>query len=339
LTGFRRTFSVSSVPPTLAVTLGDPTGIGPEVALRALGKVLGEDDTRYVVVGDRELIHRLGGIPGWTGELPPWSAARDAGDRIRLVSPGPALPAALAPGARPAAEAAVTWLRWAGEACQRGDCQGVVTGPVNKEAILNAGYPFVGQTEFLAELTGTRRYAMMLLGHDDRGRWLRVALATIHLPLRAVPDALSPERVRRAIELADEACQRLRLPRRRIGVCGLNPHAGEGGHLGREEQEWIESTVAAAGSAGYDVVGPLAADTLFHQALHGAYDAVVAMYHDQGLGPLKLVAFDTGVNWTLGLPWVRTSPDHGTAYDLVGTGRAGTGSMEAALRLARRVCG
>jgi 4-hydroxythreonine-4-phosphate dehydrogenase len=208
---------------------------------------------------------------------------------------------------------------------------------VNKRAIDQAGVPFVGQTEFLSELAGASRTVMMLLGHDDRERWLRVALVTTHLPLRGVAPAVTGEKVLLAITRAAEACQRLALPRARIGVCGLNPHAGEGGLFGNEEVQVIAPAVAAARAQGTDAHGPLAADTLFHQAWRGEYDALVAMYHDQGLGPLKLVAFDTGVNWTLGLPFIRTSPDHGTAYELAGRNVARPDSMLAAVRLAVRL--
>jgi 4-hydroxythreonine-4-phosphate dehydrogenase len=210
---------------------------------------------------------------------------------------------------------------------------------VNKESIIHAGHPFVGQTEFLSELAGTRQTAMMLLGHDERGRWLRVALATIHIPLKTVSDRLTPEKLLLAIELAAQACRDLRLPRARIAVCGLNPHAGEGGEFGDEEIKTIRPTVLTAKQRGLDVVGPLSGDTVFHYALQGDFDAVVAMYHDQGLAPLKAVAFDTGVNWTLGLPFIRTSPDHGTAYDIAGRGLANPSSMIAALRLAKQLAG
>jgi 4-hydroxythreonine-4-phosphate dehydrogenase len=208
---------------------------------------------------------------------------------------------------------------------------------VNKEAILNAGIRFIGQTELLTELAQAGRTAMMLLGHDDRGRWLRVVLATTHVALRNVPGQLTREKVEQAIDLAAEACRLLRLPRRRIAVCGLNPHAGEGGHLGDEEATVIAPAVQAARARGVDAVGPASADALFYSVFRGDYEAVVAMYHDQGLAPLKMVAFEHGVNWTLGLPFVRTSPDHGTAYDLAGRNQANPSSMIAAVRLARQL--
>jgi 4-hydroxythreonine-4-phosphate dehydrogenase len=178
---------------------------------------------------------------------------------------------------------------------------------------------------------------MMLLGQDDRGRWLRVALATTHLPLKDVAARLAQPKVELAIELAARACADLGLPRAKVAVCGLNPHAGEGGRMGSEEQTIIAPAVLAAQRRGLEVVGPLSADALFYYAYRGDYDAVVAMYHDQGLVPLKMVSFETGVNWTLGLPFIRTSPDHGTAYDIAGQGQANPSSMLAAIRLAKRL--
>ena len=213
----------------------------------------------------------------------------------------------------------------------------LVTAPVNKEAIVRAGIPFVGQTELLSELAGAERTAMMLLGQDDRGRWLRVALATTHLPIRSVADSLRRETIETVIELAANACRDLGLDRARIAVCGLNPHAGEGGKIGSEEITTIAPAVAVARSRGIEVTGPVSADALFYYAYRGDYDAVVAMYHDQGLAPLKMVAFEQGVNWTLGLPFIRTSPDHGTAYDIAGQGKANPSSMIAAIRLAKQL--
>jgi 4-hydroxythreonine-4-phosphate dehydrogenase len=208
---------------------------------------------------------------------------------------------------------------------------------VNKEAIIRSGKNFVGQTEFLSELAGTERTVMMLLGTDERGRWLRVALATTHLPLKHVADQLTQSKIELAIELAADACRDLSLPQMRVGVCGLNPHAGEGGKLGDEEQTIIQPAVAAARQHNVSVSGPFPADTLFYYALRGDYDAIVAMYHDQGLAPLKMIAFESGVNWTLGLPFIRTSPDHGTAYDIAGKGVANPSSMMAAIRLAKKL--
>jgi 4-hydroxythreonine-4-phosphate dehydrogenase len=245
----------------------------------------------------------------------------------------------MARGGPESAQTALNSLLLATQRALDGRFHAVVTAPVNKQAILKAGVRFIGQTEFIAEICGVERFAMMLLGHDERNRWLRVALATTHLPLSLVPTHLSAATVRQAIALAAEACQQLALPRQRIAVCGLNPHAGEGGTMGTEELTIIGPAIYSAANEGIDVSGPWPADTVFYQALKGDYDAVVAMYHDQGLGPLKTVAFDTGVNWTLGLPFPRTSPDHGTAYDIAGRGMANPASMECAIRLALDLAG
>ena len=247
------------------------------------------------------------------------------------------LPENLPAGSPAAANAAVASLRDGAERCLRGELDALVTAPVNKEAIIRAGHKFVGQTEFLSELANTKRTAMMLLGQDEKNRWLRVALATIHISLKSVSEKLTAEKIALAIELAAQACRDLQLPRARVAVCGLNPHAGEGGEFGDEEIKTIAPTVLAAQKRGLDVVGPLSGDTVFHYALRGDFDAVVAMYHDQGLAPLKAIAFDTGVNWTLGLPFIRTSPDHGTAYDIAGKGIANPSSMIAAIRLAKQL--
>jgi 4-hydroxythreonine-4-phosphate dehydrogenase len=213
----------------------------------------------------------------------------------------------------------------------------MVTAPVSKENIIRAGHAFVGQTEFLSQIAGTDRTVMMLLGHDEHGRWLRVALATTHVPIKMVSEQLTRDKIELAIELAAKACRDLRLPRARIAVCGLNPHAGEGGELGTEETTTVGPAVLAARKKKIEAVGPLSADTLFYHAYRGDYDAVVAMYHDQGLCPLKLIGFETGVNWTLGLPFVRTSPDHGTAYNIAGQGIADPSSMISAIRLAKQL--
>jgi len=268
------------------------------------------------------------------------SVQAEASRESRFVIENPetaALPDTLPPGSPEAAKASVEWVRAGAERCLRRELNALVTAPVNKEAIVRAGIAFVGQTEFLSQLAGTDRTTMMLLGTDDRGRWLRVALATTHLPLLEVSGQLTPQRIETAIELSARACRELDLGRARIGVCGLNPHAGEGGKIGTEELTTIGPAVNKAREKGFDAVGPLSADALFYYAYKGDYDVVVAMYHDQGLAPLKMVAFEQGINWTLGLPFIRTSPDHGTAYDIAGKGIASPSSMLAALRLAKQL--
>ena len=246
------------------------------------------------------------------------------------------LPPDLAPGSPAAARAALAWLKDGAQRCLRHELDALVTAPVNKEAIMHTGQPFIGQTEFLSQLAGAERTAMMLLGQDDRGRWLRVVLATTHVPLRLVAEQLTQPKIELAIELAARACVDLGLPQARVAVCGLNPHAGEGGEIGTEEISIITPAVDAARRRKLDVAGPFAADAA-HRVFKGDYEIVVAMYHDQGLVPLKMIGFETGINWTLGLPFIRTSPDHGTAYDIAGQGIANPSSMRAAIRLAKQL--
>jgi 4-hydroxythreonine-4-phosphate dehydrogenase len=355
-------------PRLIAIALGDAGGIGPEVTLKAVAAELTGDDTRYVLIGNGGLLVELSRKLKLSLPLAPFRAD-DAQFRVTWCDPPTRPPGARSPkrgevrgegpsdtlspiggegwgegasaqkpGCPAHARAAVAWLEYGAELCLRGEADALVTAPVNKEAIIRSGLKdFVGQTELLSALAKTERTAMMLLGCDDRQRWLRVALATVHLPIARVAQSLTREKIELAIELAARACRDLGLPRARVAVCGLNPHAGEGGQIGTEEITTILPAVEAARAKGVDVLGPLAADTLFHYAFRGDYDAVVAMYHDQGLVPLKMIGFETGVNWTLGLPFIRTSPDHGTAYDIAGKGIANPSSMIEAIRLAKRL--
>jgi 4-hydroxythreonine-4-phosphate dehydrogenase len=321
----------------IGITLGDVTGVGPEVTLKALAAEAGADETRYLLIGDEGYARRLNqklalNLPLTT--FTDWNAP----GRYFLLSPLAApLAADLVAGSPAAARAAVASLQEGGQRCVRRELDALVTAPVHKANIVHAGHAFIGQTEFLSQLAGAHRTAMMLLGQDPNGRWLRVALVTTHIPIKLLAQQITREKVELAVELAAQACRDLGLPRARVVVCGLNPHAGESGEMGDEEQTTIGPAVLAAQRRGLDVVGPLSGDTVFYHALRGEFDAVVAMYHDQGLAPLKAVAFDTGVNWTLGLPFIRTSPDHGTAYDLAGRGLANPASMIAALRLAKQL--
>jgi 4-hydroxythreonine-4-phosphate dehydrogenase len=321
----------------IGISLGDVTGIGPEVTLKAIAAELAANETRYVLIGDRNIAERLIEKLKLNLTLATLNETNSSA-RVLITNPLPSpVPENLSPGAPAAANAAVAWLKDSGERCLRGELDAMVTAPVNKEAIVRAGHNFVGQTEFLSALADTKRTAMMLLGTDEGGRWLRVALATVHIAIKSVPEKLTAEKITLAIELAAQSCRELKLPRARIAVCGLNPHAGEGGAFGDEEITTIGPVVQAMQKRGFDVVGPLSGDTVFHYALKGEFDAVVAMYHDQGLAPLKAVAFDSGINWTLGLPFIRTSPDHGTAYNIAGQGIANPSSMIAALRLAKQL--
>jgi 4-hydroxythreonine-4-phosphate dehydrogenase len=322
----------------IGISLGDATGVGPEVALKAVAAEAASDNLKYLIIGDETCVRRANRQFELNLPIETFSGGDSAGKWFVAHPPADPLPEDLPAGSPLAAKAAVVALRDGAERCLRGELDALVTAPVNKEAIVRAGFKnFAGQTEFLAALAGAKRTAMMLLGQDEKNRWLRVALATIHISIKSVPRKLTVERIMLAIELAAQACRDLQLPRVRIAVCGLNPHAGEGGEFGDEEIKTIAPTVKAARKRGLDVVGPLSGDTVFHYALQGDYDAVVAMFHDQGLAPLKAVAFDTGVNWTLGLPFIRTSPDHGTAYDIAGKGIANPSSMIAAIRLAKQL--
>jgi 4-hydroxythreonine-4-phosphate dehydrogenase len=321
----------------IGISLGDVTGIGPEVALKAVAAEAPGDESKYLFVGDENELRRLNQTSGLDIPLKTFSGYGGSG-RFFVANPlAGALPEHLPAGSPAAAQAAVSWLREGAERCLRRELDALVTAPVNKEAIVRAGHSFTGQTGFLSELAGAKRTAMMLLGTDERGRWLRVALATVHISIKSVPEKLTAEKINLAIELAAQSCRDLGLPRAKIAVAGLNPHAGEGGEFGDEEIKIIAPAVLAAQQRGMDVVGPLSGDTVFHYALQGNFDVVVAMYHDQGLAPLKAVAFDSGVNWTLGLPFIRTSPDHGTAYDIAGKGVASPSSMMAAIRLAKQL--
>lgn len=321
----------------IGISLGDVTGIGPEVTLKALASELQTDDSRYLILGDESRLLELNTRLRLDLSLETYRGP-EIGGRVCVANAiAPLLPANLTPGAPEAANAAVAYLHDGAMRCLRGELDALVTAPVNKEAIIRAGHAFVGQTEFLSQLASAERTVMMLLGHDDHGRWLRVALVTTHVSIKQLPHRITQPKVKLAIELAAQSCRDLGLPRARVAVCGLNPHAGEGGQMGDEELTTIGPAVRAAQAHGLDVVGPLSADVVFCHALRGEYDAVVAMYHDQGLAPLKTVAFDTGINWTLGLPFIRTSPDHGTAYDIVGKGIANPSSMIVAIRLAKQL--
>jgi len=306
--------------PKLALTTGEPAGIGPEIAVAALTGTLVADVT---LIGDAALIEER---------------ARRSGHRIPddVHIEHVALDAPSHPGRLDVANAhyVLTTLDRAIAGCQDGRYDAIVTAPVQKSVINDAGVSFSGHTEYLAERTGTARVVMMLTGDTPHGP-LRVALATTHLPLAEVSATLTRDGLEQTLEILDvDLRRRFRLSRPRIVVAGLNPHAGEGGHLGREEIELIAPAIEQARARGIDVEGPLPADTLFVPEIVAKYDAVLAMFHDQGLPVLKYATFGHGVNVTLGLPFVRTSVDHGTALDLAGTGLARADSLRAALELA-----
>lgn len=216
----------------------------------------------------------------------------------------------------------------------KGKGNALVTAPVNKAAINRSGIPFLGHTEYLAEITKTKKFAMMLCGGP-----LKVTTVTRHVPLKNVPASITKEGIKDAIILTSAALKKyFGISRPRIGVCGLNPHCGEGGRIGDEEERIIKPAIKALKSRVPGIQGPMPGDIIFYRAYNGRLDAVISMYHDQGLGPLKMVAFEKGVNVTLGLPFIRTSPDHGTAYDIAGKGIADPSSMKEAIKLAVKMC-
>ena len=302
----------------LALTVGDPAGIGPEIVLRALASPE-RPDADWTVYGPLACLEDRSvrfGLP----------AAATLGCGVVDVGGGPfALGRVSAGAGRAAAEAVLAAARDA----LSGRVDALVTAPLHKEALRAAGHPWPGHTEMLAEAAGVKDVAMMFVGGG-----LRVALLTIHTPLRAVPEAVTADEVRRVVRLVHRELPRFGTRRRKIAVCGLNPHAGEGGLFGREEDEILRPAVASLVAEGLDVSGPLPADTLFVRAARGEFDAVVAAYHDQGLVPVKVLAFGRAVNVTLGLPFVRTSVDHGTAFDIAGAGTADAGSLVEAMKLA-----
>lgn len=320
----------------IGLTLGDAGGIGPEVVIKAAFRSRLPALTSLLLIGDHSIIRRwvkrweYRPPQRWVNDGTPFESGKIYTYQPRII-PGVDR---VVPGvcSATAARAAVAWIEAAVELALGGYIDGIVTGPINKAGLHKARIAYPGHTEMLAELTGTRRYAMMLIGGA-----LRVVLATRHIPLSAVPRQLTTPAIVEAAEMADEGLKWFGLRRRKIGICALNPHAGEGGAMGDEEKRVITPAVSALKKAECDVTGPVPADVIFHQAYRRKLDAVVAMYHDQGLGPLKMIGFESGINITLGLPILRTSPDHGTAYDIAGKGTANSRSTEAALNLAIRL--
>jgi 4-hydroxythreonine-4-phosphate dehydrogenase len=315
----------------LAITPGEPAGIGPDLVVTLAQE---SRETPWIVLADADLLAARARLLGLPLDIATDLAvpARAAGALTVHHVP---IQAAVMPGTLAIANAryVLRTLEIAADGCLAGDFRALVTGPVQKSVINDAGIPFTGHTEFLCERAGVEDVLMLLAAGD-----LRVALATTHLPLRAVPDAITRPLLERRLRLLLAGLrERFAIEAPRVIVAGLNPHAGEGGHLGREELEIIEPVCAALRNAGELVRGPLPADTLFTPDQLRTADAVFAMYHDQGLPVLKHAGFGNAVNVTLGLPFIRTSVDHGTALDIAGTGRANTGSLAAALALAERL--
>ncbi len=322
-------------PPLIAITMGDPAGIGPEIILKAFGEREVFAQCRPLIVGDEGILsHTI----HWMNSPVVIKKIEDPGEgdfipgTLNLVPLTDLSPEQVPLGMpqKEGGEAAYRYIERGVKMTQTGIVDAMVTAPISKEALHIAGHPFPGHTELLAAMTGAEDYVMMLAGPQ-----LRVALVTTHLPLREVPSALSRERVKRTIVITSQGLRRyfgIGVPK--LAVAALNPHAGEGGLFGSEEEEVIAPAIEECRREGIKVDGPLPSDSLFFRAVQGGYDAVVSMYHDQGLIPLKLLHFWEGVNVTLGLPIIRTSVDHGTGYDIAGQGVADPTSLISAIKMA-----
>ena len=322
--------------PRLAVTVGDPAGIGPEIVLMASAHPRAAG-ARMVAVGSLVALERARSIVPGAPELRRIPHPRDAEYRpgtLDVVPVSADQPVDLGKVSAAAGEIAFQGVADAVGYALGGAVDAIVTAPLNKEAIAAAGHHYPGHTEILAELTGTTDFAMMLTAQR-----LRVSHVTTHVGVRRALERITPERVVTTIRVTHEALVRAGLAHPRIGVAGVNPHAGEHGLFGDEEQRIVGPAVASAAAAGYDATGPWPADTLFGRAVAGEFDAVVAMFHDQGHIAVKVLGFDSGVNATIGLPIVRTSVDHGTAFDIAGTGRASPDSLLEAVEVAERMAG
>jgi 4-hydroxythreonine-4-phosphate dehydrogenase len=305
--------------PVVGITMGDPAGVGPEVIMKALARPEPYTFCRPLVIGDRKRLEKAGTI---AGAKPEKLECVDLGLVVEDLPFGKVSAAA--------GEAAYRYIEHAVKLALDGTIDAICTGPINKEAMNAAGHRFPGHTELLAKLTGTKEVSLTLLAPK-----LRVIHVTAHIGLLDAVEKIDAALVGRTIERGRELLMRAGTKEPRIGICGINPHAGENGLFGRgEEEEKIVPAVAAAKARGWKVDGPLPADSLFYLAARGDYDLVVAMYHDQGHGPVKAMGLEHGVNVTAGLPIVRTSVDHGTAFDIAGTGKADERSMIEALRQA-----
>jgi 4-hydroxythreonine-4-phosphate dehydrogenase len=322
----------------LALTLGDPAGVGPEITAKAW-RALKDEGPAFVVIGDRDLLAAEGLPTVEAGSLA--DAAQAFGEALPVLHQPVSAPVQAGVPSPAHAPAIIGWIETAVALALQGEAAGVVTAPIAKAPLYQAGFKFPGHTEFLAELTagapfeGERGPVMMLASGD-----LRTVLVTIHEPYARAPGLLSVERIVHVARVTAEALRRdFGVARPRLAVAGLNPHAGESGQIGREEIEVIAPAVAALNALGIDAVGPRPADTLFHPEARHGYDAAVCMYHDQALIPVKMLDFWGGVNITLGLPIVRVSPDHGTGYDVAGQGIARPDSLIAAVRAASAIAG
>ena len=319
--------------PLLAITMGDVNGIGPEILAKALARPAIWEQCRPVVIGDAATLEAMrGDVP----DCPPTQPIRSVAEAASLSGVCPVLDGGFRAPVRQAGtldpeagRCAIEWLTLAVRLAQEGRIDGIVTCPINKEGVHRAGYTCSGHTDYIAEMTGSPDYRMCVFAGP-----MRVVHITAHCALHDALHAVERQRISTTIRIADEALRRLGRPRRKIAVAGLNPHAGEAGAFGVEDATEIAPAVAECRAEGIDCSGPYPADTVFRRMNENEFDLVVAMYHDQGHIPMKLIAMDEGVNVTLGIPIIRTSVDHGTAYDIAGTGRAREHSLCAAIALA-----
>ncbi|PRX40124.1 4-hydroxythreonine-4-phosphate dehydrogenase [Planifilum fimeticola] len=320
--------------PVIGITMGDAAGIGPEIIMKALNDPAFYRMCRPLVLGDAKMLERAGRILGLPVEVKAVHRLEEAEFRHGVVD---CLDLDLLPDDLPfgevsaeAGDAAFRYLEKAVELARKGNLSAICTAPLNKEALHKGGHHYPGHTEILAHLTGTKEYAMMLASPQ-----LKVIHVTTHVGLIDAIRRINPDRVYTVIRLAHETLRQAGFPKPRIGVCGINPHAGENGLFGDgEEEEKIVPAVTEAKAQGILVSGPHPADTLFYRAVRGDFDIVVAMYHDQGHVPVKVLGLEAGVNITVGLPILRTSVDHGTAFDIAGKGIADEGSLKEAIRQA-----
>ncbi len=322
--------------PTIAITMGDPAGIGAEVVVKALADPVLRHKARYIIYGMNELLSYAADLAEfdvfwwrdqYNGRLRSYPHDVVVVDYDQYTMLGGS---AIKSPSKMGGEASMRFCLDAIEAANRKLVDAVVTAPIAKESWKLAGHHWPGHTELFANRTGARKHAMMFAGGP-----LKVVLATVHIPLMGLWGKLNIGTVFHPIELMNQTLiDWFDIPKPRIAVCGVNPHASENGQFGDEEERIISPAILMAREQGIDATGPYPPDTIFMKARDGHYDAVVAMYHDQGLIPVKLLAFDQAVNLTIGLPIIRTSPDHGTAFDIVGRNRANPGSMRAAIELA-----
>jgi 4-hydroxythreonine-4-phosphate dehydrogenase len=326
----------SKIKPIIAITMGDPAGVGGEVTLKALAALSKNTISRYVVVGDFDYLNQLTKlfkIKASLTSIQSVEEARDLRDQVGVLDLGGAENVKMGEVSASCGVAAVDYIYEASKLALQGKVKAIVTAPINKESIHKGGCVFPGHTELLAHLSKTKSFAMMMVGGP-----FKIVLQSIHVSIKDSLKSVTPALVSERLNITHQSLRQwFGISNPRIAVAGVNPHAGENGAFGNEEIKILKPVIAKYQRKGWQVSGPHPADTLYYWAAQGKYDAVLCMNHDQGLIPFKLLAFDDGVNMTLGLPYVRTSPDHGTAFDIAGKGVARPQSMIAAMKLAEKL--